>query len=82
MEVNNENVARRSFNRVLTDREAEVLGYVMKGWTNHQIARQMSITPHTVKAHIASVLRKTGTKNRLEAAMFCYQRGLVSPHLN
>jgi len=48
----------------LTDREADVIGHILKGWTNKQIATAMSITEQTVKEHIKHVMQKTGTKTR------------------
>ena len=53
----------------LSDREYEVLKYVTKGLTNKEIAQKMSITYHTVKAHVAAIIKKAGVKNRLDAAM-------------
>ena len=62
----------------LTDRELEVLQYVIKGMTNKEIARILSITDHTVKAHIASVIRKLGVKNRLDVALIAVTEGITN----
>ena len=43
-----------------TQKEIEVLKYVCKGYTNEAIAQKLFVSIHTVKAHIASLLRKTG----------------------
>lgn len=64
----------------LTDRELEVLEYITEGCTNNEIAQHLTITHHTVKAHIASILRKMGVKNRLGAALLATETGLVSHH--
>ncbi len=56
-------------NNYLTERELEVLQYMKMGLTNKEIASKLMITHHTVKAHIAAILRKLGAKNRLEASM-------------
>ena len=53
----------------LTEREQEVLQYVMQGLTNKEIADILMITHHTVKAHVAAIIRKLGVRNRLDAAM-------------
>ncbi len=53
----------------LTPREAEVMSYVVKGYSNQQIADEMFITKHTVKAHISSAFSKLHVKNRWDAAM-------------
>lgn len=60
---------KRSIKDCLSNREYEVLKYVTKGLTNKEIAKEMSITYHTVKAHVASIIKKAGVKNRLDAAM-------------
>lgn len=67
-------------NKYLTERELEVLAYVTEGYTNSEIAKNLTITHHTVKAHIASILKKMGVKNRLGAALLATERGIVSRH--
>lgn len=62
----------------MTDREKEVLQYVVKGLTNKEIAKILMITHYTVKAHIASIMRKIGAKNRLEAALTAVSKGMVN----
>ena len=64
----------------LTDREYEVLNYVMQGYTNKEIAEILMITHHTVKAHVASILKKTGARNRLHVSMIATEKGLINPH--
>ncbi|GEM_PF-5545134 len=49
----------------LTNREVEILSLVLKGLTNQEIAQSLYISPSTVKAHLRSILKKTGTENRL-----------------
>lgn len=48
-----------------TDREEEVLDILITGASNKEIARELGITERTIKAHVASLLHKTGTKDRL-----------------
>ena len=76
----NNSLKARVANKNLTDRELEVLGYVMKGLTNKEIARILMITHHTVKAHVAAILRKIGAKNRLDASMMAQEWNTISPH--
>ncbi len=52
----------------LTSREREVLGHLVAGRTNAEIARDLFISDKTVSVHVTNVLRKTGTANRVEAA--------------
>ena len=51
-----------------TERERELIGYVVKGYDNKKIGSKMFTTVHTVKAHMTSVMRKLGVSNRTEAA--------------
>ncbi len=66
----------------LTEREEEVLVYLIQGYTNKQIAEKLIITPATVKAHVSSILHKTGVKNRLELALYATAHGYSNPHLD
>ncbi len=59
----------------LTAREEEVLLPVARGRTNSEIADELFITPSTVKAHLASLMRKLGARNRVEVAMWAYETG-------
>jgi DNA-binding NarL/FixJ family response regulator len=63
----------------LTSREEEILIPVAKGWTNHEIADDMSISISTVKTHLASLMRKLNARNRVEIAMWAYETGRVEP---
>lgn len=49
----------------LTERESEVLHRVTAGASNKEIARELGITERTIKAHVTSILRKTGSKDRV-----------------
>ena len=44
----------------LTDREVEIAELTARGYANRTIARQLTITPQTVKSHINSVTHKIG----------------------
>jgi DNA-binding NarL/FixJ family response regulator len=52
----------------LTPRERQVLELVARGSANKLIARELEMTQHTVKFHLASIFRKLGVTNRTEAA--------------
>jgi DNA-binding NarL/FixJ family response regulator len=61
----------------LSPREAEVLRLVTIGRSNKEIARVLSLSDNTVANHVRSILAKTGTANRTEAAGFARQNGLA-----
>ncbi|WP_063016061.1 LuxR C-terminal-related transcriptional regulator [Nocardia nova] len=58
---------RAAVHELLTPREAEVLGLIVDGASNNEIAEQLVITVETVKSHVKQVLRKLGAVNRSEA---------------
>lgn len=62
--------AREDRNASLTEREREVLALVRDGMSNHEIAGQMFVTDRTVATHVEHILRKTGTRNRVAAAVW------------
>jgi two-component system nitrate/nitrite response regulator NarL len=53
----------------LTAREREIVTHIRAGLGNKQIAVRLHITPHTVKAHIRNIMRKTGLHSRVQLAM-------------
>jgi DNA-binding CsgD family transcriptional regulator len=53
----------------LTPREREVLLWVARGLTNHEIATVLGTSPRTIKNQVASVLEKTGSINRTQLAV-------------
>ena len=61
----------------LTSRELDVVGSVVSGFTNRDIAEKFSISEQTVKHHIRNIFDKVGVSNRLELALFAINHGLV-----
>jgi len=61
----------------LTGRELEVVGAIVSGLTNRDIAEKFSIK-QTVKHHLRNVFDKVGVSNRLELALFAINHALVS----
>jgi DNA-binding NarL/FixJ family response regulator len=53
----------------LTDRESEIAKHIGAGESNKGIAKKLDITERTVKAHLSSIFRKTGTKDRLQLGL-------------
>ena len=62
----------------LTPREREVLALLVKGLNNAEIARRLSISPSTSKAHVSNILSKLGVSNRAEAISLALQQNLVT----
>lgn len=62
----------------LTEREVDVLRLVVQGRTNPEIARELCITEHTAKGHLAKILSKLALDNRVQLATYGLQHGLPS----
>ncbi len=52
-----------------TEREREVLHLLLQGLNNKQISNKLFISNHTTKAHVASIYKKLGVSNRVQAAV-------------
>ena len=63
----------------LTPREHEVLALIGRGMPNKLIARELSLSEKTVKAHVSSILAKLGVTDRTQAALYAVREGLVGP---
>lgn len=61
----------------LTEREREVLQYVIMGKSNTEIARELMISTHTAKAHVCSILRKMYVTDRVQAAVKAVRENLI-----
>lgn len=60
----------------LTARETDVLTLIGSGLNNDEIARHLHLSMSTVKTHVANVLAKTGSRDRVRAAILAIQAGL------
>jgi DNA-binding NarL/FixJ family response regulator len=60
----------------LTSRERDVLGVLVRGRTNQQIAAELFISPKTASVHVSRILAKLGVANRTEAAALAMRHGL------
>lgn len=61
----------------ITPRQREVLYLLCHGKTNKQIAQTLELSEHTVKIHVASILRVLGARNRTQAALVARRKGLL-----
>ena len=61
----------------LTHREVEVLRLIVRGYTNNQIAAQLSISPRTVEGHRANLMAKLDLHSRVELVEYAELHGLL-----
>jgi len=62
----------------LTSREVQVLTLVAQGLRNRDIARTLVISEYTAANHVRSILMKTGSANRTQAARFATIHALIN----
>jgi two-component system nitrate/nitrite response regulator NarL len=62
---------------LLSDRELEIVKWLVRGAPNKMIAAKTSITEATVKVHIKAILKKIGVHNRTQAAIWALQQGFL-----
>jgi two-component system nitrate/nitrite response regulator NarL len=61
----------------LTPRELEIIGVILAGYSNNDIAVNFSISEKTVKHHLTNIFDKLGVSNRLELALFALHHNLA-----
>jgi DNA-binding NarL/FixJ family response regulator len=63
----------------LTDREQAVFGQLAAGRSNREIATELHLAEGTVKVHVGRILAKLSLRDRVQAVVFAYESGLITP---
>ena len=61
----------------LTPREMDVLRLVALGWSNEHVAKELEISLHTVRSHVANIRGKLDAVDRFEAVMAALRLGIL-----
>jgi DNA-binding NarL/FixJ family response regulator len=70
--------SEESLSEPLTARETEILRLLAQGQTNPQIARELVVSPGTVKNHVRHIIAKLGVSDRTQAAVRAMELGLLA----
>ena len=68
---------RAAKNGQLSEKEAQVLGFLAEGKPNKAIAKELQLAEPTVKMHVTAICRKLGATNRTQAVVMARDMGLV-----
>ena len=68
---------RRRAEAKLTKRERDVLEYLVKGYSNKEVAAALFISEKTVKNHLTSIFRKLDVKDRTQAVIYALKNKMV-----
>jgi DNA-binding NarL/FixJ family response regulator len=70
-------LAAKEAEPALTEREREVLSWIVKGKSNKEIAAVLNISPKTVSVHRSNLMIKLGVRSEIELLRYAAQRGIV-----
>ena len=61
----------------LSEREFQIVQFLVLGMTNKEIARELNISIHTVKAHLEDIYDKLKINNRIQASIVATIEGII-----
>jgi DNA-binding NarL/FixJ family response regulator len=70
-------LANRTPDSSLSNREREVLGLLVHGKSNKEIANELGIAEATVKCHVGVIMSRLNANDRTQAVVIAAQRGLI-----
>ena len=76
--MSNTELDKNEIKAKLTDREIEVLQYVIQGKTNREIAEILTISEKTVRNHISNTMQKLSVKGRAQAVVELMRLGEIT----
>ncbi|MEO8391962.1 MAG: protein kinase [Chloroflexota bacterium] len=65
---------------LFTQREHEILAFIIEGRSNKEIAEKLYVTVATVKWYITQIYRKLGVRSRIQAIVRARELDLITPH--
>ncbi len=68
---------RENVDKPLTDREVEILKLIVSGKSNPEIAKELFISVHTVKAHVSTIMEKFCVADRTQVAVKAVKKGII-----
>ncbi|MGQ9735615.1 MAG: response regulator [Thermaceae bacterium] len=69
------------FHAELSEREVQILRLLAQGYTNLEIAAELSLSEKTVRNRLSEIFQKLHLNNRTQAALYAIQKGLAEPPL-
>jgi DNA-binding NarL/FixJ family response regulator len=72
------NRSYRSLGDDLTERELDTLRFLVRGWSNKVIAKEMNLSLNTIRNYVQSVLNKLGAHSKLEAVSTAVREGIIN----
>ncbi|MEW5821711.1 MAG: DNA-binding response regulator [Cyanobacteriota bacterium] len=76
--ISNITLNKQNYNSKLTKRESEILKYIVKGYTNKQIAERAYITTLTAANHIKRIFKKLNVNSRTQAVLVALKNNLIT----